>query len=72
MASWAEWGLLLSVAVCVCVCVCVCVPGDAGQVSDDVEEVVLGHFTEAWVLWEGDDGGAIFPSPSCDTQTHNI
>lgn len=44
-------------------------PGDAGQVSNHVEEILLWHFTEAGVLWEHDDGGAIFSSPSCSTKT---
>lgn len=49
------------------------VPGDAGQVSNHIEEIFLGHFTEAWVLWEGDDGGTIFPSASCSTKTpHSV
>jgi len=48
----------------------VCGPGYAGQVSNNIEEVFLRHFTEAWELWEDDDGGAFFPSPSCNTKHH--
>lgn len=45
------------------------VPGDASQVRDNIEEIILWHFAEAWVLWEGDDGGAFLPSPSCNIKT---
>lgn len=49
-------------------CVWVYVPGDAGQVSNYIEEIFLWHFAKAWVLWESDDGGTIFPSPSYSTE----
>lgn len=49
------------------------IPGDASQISNHIEEVFLWHFAEAWVLWEGDDGGTIFPSASCGTETpHSV
>lgn len=44
------------------------VPGDAGQIGSHVEEVLLRHFTETWVLREGDDRRAIFTSPSYRTE----
>lgn len=52
-------------------CVWVYIPGDAGQVSNYIEEIFLWHFTKAWVLWESDDGGTVFPSPSYSTKKPN-
>lgn len=57
----------------------VTVPGYAGQIGNHVEEVLLGHFAETWVLWEGDDRGTIAAPPSygikntsrrCELQTN--
>lgn len=49
-------------------CMGVHAPGDAGQIGNYIEEVIIWHFTEARILWEGDDGGTIFSSPPCNTK----
>ena len=39
-------------------------PGNAGQIGDHVEEVLVRKIGEVGVLWERDNGGAVFAPPS--------
>lgn len=54
----------------VSVCVCVrCPPGDAGEVAEDILDLLLLQLAESWELREDDDGAAVHPAaPWWDTE----
>lgn len=69
---WIKWDFIFMIFLVISFnCMWVYIPGDAGQVSNYIEEIFLWHFAKAWVLWESDDGGTIFPSPSYSTEKIN-
>ncbi len=40
-------------------------PWYAGQVCDNINEILFGHLIKPWELWEGNDGRSLFSSSSC-------
>lgn len=38
------------------------IPGNAGEVTKDILDLVLWQLTKCWEFWKDDDGIAVYPT----------